>query len=68
MGREQHAPYYELKEPLDEEHCLALLPEPTAEDIFLDFEGNHFGEQGVQEYVTGYVTSEPDGKDVYTPI
>ena len=45
-GREQGAPYHELREPLDTEHGLALLPEPTPDDIFLDFEGNRFTEGG----------------------
>ena len=68
VGRERKAPYYELKEPFDAEHGLALLPSPTADDIFLDFEGNHFTEHGVQEYLTGYVTRGSNGKDLYTPL
>jgi uncharacterized protein len=67
-GREEKASYHELKEPYDPEHGLALLPTPTPDDIFLDFEGNHFAEQGVQEYLTGYVARGDDGKDVYTPL
>jgi uncharacterized protein len=68
IGRETHAPYHRLKEPFDAEHGLALLPEPTPDDIFLDFEGDHFSEHGVQEYLLGYVTVEPDGRPVYTPL
>jgi uncharacterized protein len=67
-GREQGSPYYELKEPFDEEHGLSLLPEPTPDDIFLDFEGNHFADGGVQEYLTGYVTKKKDGTFKYTPL
>ena len=68
VGREQSAPYYELLEPFNEEHGLALLPEPTPDDIFLDFEGNHFAEEGVQEYLTGFVARGPDGETVYTSL
>lgn len=67
-GRETKKPYYELKEPFDAEHGLALLPAPTPDDIFLDFEGNHFAEQGVQEYLTGYIARGADDQYVYTPI
>ncbi|MGI9302471.1 MAG: TM0106 family RecB-like putative nuclease [Gammaproteobacteria bacterium] len=67
-GRRDESPYYELKEPFDAEHGLALLPTPTPDDIFLDFEGNHFAEQGVQEYLTGYVVRGADGQDIYTPL
>jgi uncharacterized protein len=67
-GRETHAPYHQLKEPFDAEHGLALLPEPTPDDIFLDFEGDHFSEHGVQEYLLGYVTRGADGRPVYTPL
>ena len=66
-GREVDKPYYELKTPVDKKHGLALLPEPTPDDIFLDFEGNHFAEQGVQEYLIGYI-SFSDGQPVYTAL
>ena len=67
-GRDTGAPYHELKEPFDAEHGLALLPKPTPDDIFLDFEGDHFAEEGVRECLLGYVTSGPDGKPAYTPL
>ncbi|HEX6571752.1 MAG TPA: TM0106 family RecB-like putative nuclease [Steroidobacteraceae bacterium] len=67
-GRESRAPYHELKPPFDARHGLALLPEPTPDDIFLDFEGDHFVEHGVQEYLLGYVTRGADGRPVYTPL
>ncbi|HET7201778.1 MAG TPA: TM0106 family RecB-like putative nuclease [Steroidobacteraceae bacterium] len=67
-GRERRAPYYEIKDPLDTRHGLALLPEPTPDDIFLDFEGDHFAEHGVQEYLLGYVTRGADGEPVYTAL
>jgi predicted RecB family nuclease len=67
-GRESRAPYHELKAPFDAQHGLALLPEPTPDDIFLDFEGDHFSEHGVQEYLLGYVTLGADGRPAYTPL
>ncbi|MYF11959.1 MAG: TM0106 family RecB-like putative nuclease [Gammaproteobacteria bacterium] len=67
-GREQGIPYYELRQPFDTEHGLALLPEPTPDDIFLDFEGNHFIEHGVQEYLTGYLSQEEGSADTYTAL
>ncbi len=68
IGREQKEPYYEFREPFDEEHGLALLPSPTPDDIFLDFEGNRFVEDGVQEYLTGWVTRDTDGHEGYTAL
>ena len=67
-ARKEDAPYYELKEPFDVEHGLAMLPEPAPGDIFLDFEGNHFAETGVQEYLIGYRTNGPDGSIGYTAL
>ena len=67
-GREGGAPYHELKQPFDAEHGLARLPEPTPDDIFLDFEGDHFAEHGVQEYLLGYVTRDADGRPVYAAL
>lgn len=68
IGRERNEPFYELKQPINDDHGLALLPEPTADDIFLDFEGNHFAEHGVQEYLTGYIYSDPGGQITYTSL
>ena len=68
LGRDRGAPHHELKEPFDQEHGLALLPEPSQDDIFLDLEGNHFAENGVHEYLIGYVTRGSQGEPVYTPI
>ncbi len=67
-GRDVGEPYYELKAPFDAEHGLALLPEPTGDDIFLDFEGDHFATEGVQEYLLGYVMADSGGNLVYTPL
>ena len=63
QARQKETNLYELK-PLsgDEPHGLSLLPAPTADDIFLDFEGDHFAQEGkVVEYLTGYVTHASDG-------
>ena len=57
-ARETNTPVFELKKiPEDEPHGLSLLPKPTADDIYLDFEGDHFAKEGhVVDYLTGYVT------------
>ena len=68
QARDGGEPYFELKEPYDAEHGLALLPEPDPDDIFLDLEGDHFAEDGVREYLVGYVTRGPDGDMTYTPL
>ncbi len=67
-GRETSANHYELKTPFDREHGFQRLPAPTPDDIYLDFEGSHFTEGGVQEYLTGYVTVNPDGSYAYTGL
>ena len=38
------------------------------DDIFLDFEGSRFAEEGVQEYLTGYVIKDANGNFIYTPL
>ena len=67
-GRELGTHYHEIKAPLDAEHGLALLPTPTDDDIFLDFEGNHFADAGVQEYLTGFVARSDGGAREYTAL
>ena len=68
VGRERGEPYFELRQPVDAAHGLASLPEPTPDDVFLDFEGDHFAESGVREYLLGYVTGAPEGPPGYTAI
>ena len=58
LGRETGQPHHEIKEPFDAKHGLALLPDPSPNDIFLDFEGDRFAETGVQEYLLGYVMAD----------
>ena len=67
-GRTEQTNEFELKTTLDAEHGFQRLPEPTTDDIYLDFEGNHFSEGGVQEYLTGYVTLDADGNYQYTAL
>ena len=68
LGRTAGAPKHEVKQPFDDAHGFRLLPEPTTDDIYLDFEGDHFAEDGVQEYLTGYVTRDEKGNEAYTAI
>ena len=68
VARERESPYFELREPFDAQHGLSLLPEPTPNDIFLDFEGDHFAESSVREYLLGYLTSGPGDGLVYTAL
>ena len=68
QGRERGEPAFRLREPLDAGHGLARLPAPTPDDIFLDFEGDHFAESGVREYLLGYVTQAPEGPAGYTAL
>ena len=68
QGRERGEPTFRLREPLDAGHGLARLPAPTPDDIFLDFEGDHFAETGVREYLLGYVTQAPEGPAGYTAL
>ena len=67
-GRDTGKPFHELKEPFDAEPGFALLPEPAESDVFLDFEGDHFAEGGVQEYLLGYVMADAGGQPQYTPL
>lgn len=51
--------------PLEEGLGLYRLPEPTAQDIFFDFEGATFvGDEGL-EYLFGYVSMDNDGRSTY---
>ncbi|AMN39051.1 TM0106 family RecB-like putative nuclease [Rhodoplanes sp. Z2-YC6860] len=59
-GREQGKVIYE---PLKPEHSfgLALLPEPSPGDIFLDFEGDPFVDGGGLEFLFGYAFRDDAG-------
>ncbi|MEQ8485107.1 MAG: TM0106 family RecB-like putative nuclease [Pseudomonadales bacterium] len=67
-GRANQSNEFELKTPFDAEHGFQRLPEPTPNDVYLDFEGSHFSECGVQEYLTGYVTLDSEGNYQYTAL
>jgi predicted RecB family nuclease len=45
---------------------LFRLPAPSPGDIFFDFEGDPFVEDGGREYLFGIVTAAPDGSPAYT--
>jgi uncharacterized protein len=44
---------------------LTRLPAPSPGDIFLDFEGDPFVDEGGLEYLFGYVTIQEDGTELY---
>ena len=68
VGRDTGKPFYELRVPFDDEHGFALLPGPAEGDVFLDFEGDHFTDGGVQEYLLGYVRVDAQGRMTYTSL
>jgi uncharacterized protein len=48
-------PQFELLQPLDATHGLAMLPRPSRGDIFLDLEGDRLAPGGGRDYLFGYV-------------
>ena len=68
LGREAGQPRHEIKEPFDDQHGFRLLPTPSPNDIFLDFEGDRFADTGVREYLLGYVKADDTGQVRYTPL
>lgn len=51
--------------PLLPEFGLFRLPEPSAGDIFFDFEGDPFVDGGGLEFLFGYLYANDDGTDAY---
>ncbi|MFB6448176.1 TM0106 family RecB-like putative nuclease [Bradyrhizobium tunisiense] len=51
--------------PLVSEFGLFRLPEPSAGDIFFDFEGDPFVDGGGLEFLFGYLYANDDGTDAY---
>lgn len=51
--------------PLVAEFGLFRLPEPSPGDIFFDFEGDPFVDDGGLEFLFGYLYANDDGTDVY---
>lgn len=47
---------------------FARLPEPSAGDVFLDFEGDAFVGRGGLEYLTGYAFADADGTTQYRSL
>ena len=64
-GRASGEPVYELL-PSEIGRGLALLPEPSAGDIFFDIEGDPFALTDGLEYLFGYVCLGEDGAPKYT--
>jgi len=63
--RATNKPVYELL-PFEPSLGLARLPAPSPGDIFLDFEGDPFVDNGGLEYLLGYITLNKDGETDYT--
>jgi len=64
-GRTEHQPVHEAILPAAEGMGFCRLPEPTANDMFVDLEGDPFaGTQG-QQYLFGFVVQQgADGKEL----
>ncbi|HEY8518718.1 MAG TPA: TM0106 family RecB-like putative nuclease [Gammaproteobacteria bacterium] len=58
LARTAGEPRFEILEPLDAEHGLARLPEPSPHDIFLDLEGDRLALEGGRDYLFGYLTGD----------
>ncbi|MFK4528049.1 putative RecB family nuclease [Bradyrhizobium japonicum] len=63
-GREAGQLLHEVL-PLVAEFGLFRLPEPSAGDIFFDFEGDPFVDGGGLEFLFGYLYANDDGTDAY---
>jgi uncharacterized protein len=63
-ARRLEAPQFELLEPVDAAHGLAMLPAPSAHDLFLDLEGDRLAAAGGRDYLFGYLTKGGD----YVPV
>ena len=57
-GRTRNVPVHEMLLPIELNRGLARLPEPSAGDIFLDFEGDPFVGEGGLEYLFGRVVAD----------
>jgi uncharacterized protein len=64
-GRELGKVVHELL-PVEPGFGLAILPEPTAGDIFFDLEGDPFVGEGGLEYLFGYAYASEGGNSTYT--
>ena len=68
LARRLRAPQHEILEPIGPEHGLALLPAPSAHDLFLDLEGDRLAGDGGREYLFGLVAATAPGAADYTPL
>ena len=66
-SRGKDIPLYETLPP-EPESGLALLPEPTVADIFLDLEGDPFVGRAGLEYLIGYLTVDEGGQENYSAL
>ena len=66
-SRGKDVPLYETLLP-EPETGLALLPEPTVADIFLDLEGDPFVGRAGLEYLIGYLTVDENGQEDYSAL
>jgi predicted RecB family nuclease len=64
QGRASDAVIYEALTPLPG-FGLACLPPPSAGDIFLDFEGDPFVDEGGLEFLFGYAFKDAAGIESY---
>ena len=64
-SRELPTPKYELLDGVEPGLGLARLPEPSAADLFFDFEGDPFVEGGGREYLFGWVEHGDNGEPTY---
>ncbi len=66
-SRGKDVPLYEMLPP-EPESGLALLPEPTVADIFLDLEGDPFVGRAGLEYLIGCLTVDENGQADYSAL
>ena len=64
-SRKSEKPLVEILSPAEPETGLARLPEPSAGDLFFDFEGDPFVEGGGLEYLFGWVQLGEGGTPEY---
>jgi predicted RecB family nuclease len=64
-ARANGTPVYDVLKP-EVGFGLTVLPEPSAGDIFLDFEGDPYVGEGGFEYLIGYAIVDADGAHQYT--
>ena len=67
VSRDRAIPVYETLPP-EPDTGLALLPEPTVGDIFLDLEGDPFVGRAGLEYLIGYLTVDETSQEDYSTL